>query len=180
MAWEDVRGGTGAEDVYAQRVDAGGSTLWGEHGKAICAAPYGQRFATLATDGGNGAIVVWQDNRANGNWDIYAQSTAYSAATTVDDSPEPGDGERFGYPNPCDSFTRVPFQLKQAGAVSLKIYDISGRLVRAVSDEFRDTGRGTIFWDGTDDSGQDVPAGVYLCRVRGPGLDIVRKVTRAR
>jgi hypothetical protein len=180
LVWEDLRNGTGAEDIYAQRVNGAGNTLWSENGKAISDAPYGQRGPTLAPDGDGGAIVAWYDNRANGNWDIYAQSTAFSGSTAVDDGPESGNAEQFSYPNPSQSSTQIAFQLKQPGAVSMRIYDVSGKLVRAIAAEHRDTGRGTVFWDGRNDRGQDVPDGVYLCQVSGPGLELVRKVTRAR
>lgn len=81
VVWEDARAGVGAEDVYAQRVDSAGDTLWDLHGKALVHAPYGQRFPASAADGTGGAIVAWQDDRANGDWDIYAQSTTFIPAT---------------------------------------------------------------------------------------------------
>jgi hypothetical protein len=178
MAWEDVRSGPGYEDIYAQRVDGAGSTLWNEHGKAISSAAYGQLRPAIAPDGSGGAIVAWCDYRLDNGWDIYAQSTSFSATTAVDDDPAPGDAGRFSYPNPCHATARIGFALAQPGDVSLRIYDVSGALVRSIAAGSRDAGLGEIMWDGRNDLGQDVPDGVYLCRVSGPGMQAVKKVTK--
>jgi hypothetical protein len=83
MAWEDRRGGD--YDIYAQRLDADGQTLWQLDGVAVCSAPGDQRlyhsstgttgFSPLAADGQGGVWIVWQDERAfaSNQRDIYLQ-----------------------------------------------------------------------------------------------------------
>jgi len=68
--WQDERGGSG--DIYLQRVDASGRTMWAADGVAVCVATGSQSSPRLVTDGAGGVIVVWADSRA-GNSDIYAQ-----------------------------------------------------------------------------------------------------------
>jgi len=70
ITWQDNRGGN--FDIYAQRVDSNGNPMWEENGVAICTAPGDQRYPAIVSDGSNGAIITWQDNRG-GNFDIYAQ-----------------------------------------------------------------------------------------------------------
>jgi hypothetical protein len=60
-------------DIYAQRIDAAGGTLWTPGGVAICTAGNNQTDPHLVTDGSSGAIISWPDKRAIGDWDIYAQ-----------------------------------------------------------------------------------------------------------
>lgn len=68
--WVDTR--NGAQDIYAQRIDATGSLQWNVAGIAICNAVSDQYSPRLVPDAAGGAIIVWYDNRA-GNYDIYAQ-----------------------------------------------------------------------------------------------------------
>ncbi|RMH69232.1 MAG: PKD domain-containing protein [Gemmatimonadetes bacterium] len=66
------------------------------------------------------------------------------------------------YPNPFNPATAIDFDLATAGHVSLQIYDLQGRLVTTLVDEFRPAGAYTIRWNGTDARGQAVNSGVYL------------------
>jgi flagellar hook assembly protein FlgD len=50
--------------------------------------------------------------------------------------------------------------------VSLIIYDMNGKQVKVLVDEFRDSGDHQIEWDARDESGQLVPAGIYYFRIQ--------------
>ncbi len=66
-------------------------------------------------------------------------------------------------PNPFNPRTAIVYELKRAGAVELRIHDAGGRLVRILVSENRQAaGRHSAIWDGRDDNGRDVAAGVYL------------------
>jgi hypothetical protein len=73
VAWRDTR--TDGGDVYVQHVlpDASLAAGWPANGLAVCRAPWVQQSPALAADGLGGAIVSWQDNRALGEWTVYAQ-----------------------------------------------------------------------------------------------------------
>lgn len=71
-AWEDIRSGTNY-DVYAQRLNKSGQTLWTANGVALCTAADDQTLPAIAPDGAAGAIVAWNDNRLTLDSDIYAQ-----------------------------------------------------------------------------------------------------------
>ena len=51
------------------------------------------------------------------------------------------------------------------GHVSLRVYDVSGRLVRTLVDGEKGAGYHTAVWDGRDDAGTEVASGVYFCRM---------------
>ena len=72
IVWQDYRGGSNF-DIYAQRINTSGSTLWSDNGTAICTAPDRQEVAHLVSDVSGGAIIAWDDYRKGNNWDIYAQ-----------------------------------------------------------------------------------------------------------
>ena len=60
IVWEDPRAG---DDIYAQRVDGGGTVMWDPDGVEVCIAAYDQLNPALASDGAEGAIVTWQGDR---------------------------------------------------------------------------------------------------------------------
>lgn len=70
VVWEDKRDGT--PDIYGDRIDPTGTSLWGVNGTPICVASGGQYAPRLCSDGAGGAIFVWLDNRG-AKTDIYAQ-----------------------------------------------------------------------------------------------------------
>ncbi|MDH3457886.1 MAG: T9SS type A sorting domain-containing protein, partial [Gemmatimonadota bacterium] len=69
VVWSEV---ATDDDVRGQRYDALGNPLWAPGGTVICAETGSQFRPQVTSDGGDGMIIVWQDNR-NGGWDIYAQ-----------------------------------------------------------------------------------------------------------
>ena len=72
LTWTDTRNGA-TKDIYAQRIDANGNLLWNADGIAICTAVNDQFTPKVISDGANGAIITWYDNRIDNNWNIYAQ-----------------------------------------------------------------------------------------------------------
>jgi len=73
FAWRDSRSGAPNNDIYAQRIDSGGTIQWTNNGKAICTADYSQSQPQICGNGAGGAIITWQDLRTNTYNDIYAQ-----------------------------------------------------------------------------------------------------------
>jgi hypothetical protein len=56
----------------------------------------------------------------------------------------------------------INFGLAKADRVQVKIFDVSGRLVRTLADRMFQAGEHNLFWDGTDDGGHRVARGVYF------------------
>jgi endonuclease I len=73
-------------------------------------------------------------------------------------------------PNPFSAITTIEFTLMEPEEVDLAIYDLSGRLVRAVMDGAPlAAGVHEVSWDGAGASGVPLPSGVYFCRLSVPG-----------
>lgn len=73
------------------------------------------------------------------------------------------------YPNPFNPETWIPYQLAEATDVSVKIYDVSGRLIRVLSVGFKPVGyyltrERAAYWDGRNEIGESVSSGVYFIR----------------
>jgi hypothetical protein len=80
------------------------------------------------------------------------------------------------YPNPARGRSLFAFQLERAGHVELSIQDVLGRRIRSlVSGEFT-AGVHEQSWDGTDDSGHRLAAGMYFVRIQQGGESATRHV----
>ncbi len=63
----------------------------------------------------------------------------------------------------------VLFSLAKSDRVQLKVYDVTGRLIRTLADRVFDAGPHNLTWDGVDDHGSLVPRGVYFARTTFAG-----------
>jgi len=70
-------------------------------------------------------------------------------------------------PNPCRGSTEIRYNLPQPCRTTLKLYNVSGQLVRTLVDEERPSGSFSVNWDCRDNRGDRVAAGVYLCHLTG-------------
>ncbi len=80
-------------------------------------------------------------------------------------------------PNPFGAATRIDFAIPQKGDVTLAVYDVSGRMVRSLTNGVREAGRYTVSWNGHDSSGRRVSDGVYFYRLTSGGETLTRKLT---
>jgi hypothetical protein len=78
IAWEDSRGGTSSEDIYAQQIDANGIVQWALDGVPVTTAGNRQGEPVMVSDGTGGAVIAWYDYRSGTNYDIYAQRLSNS------------------------------------------------------------------------------------------------------
>jgi ELWxxDGT repeat protein len=83
-------------------------------------------------------------------------------------------------PNPFSRATRIDFDLPRAARVSLRLYDVSGRLVRTLADGTLPAGRHSLEWNGTTDDGLLAPDGVYFCRMEAEGFRSHRRMVLLR
>ena len=79
-------------------------------------------------------------------------------------------------PNPFRQSTIINFQLSKPGLVSLKVYNVAGQLVKTVVDAQKSAGNYSATWDGRDQAGRSVAAGVYLYQLRAGDRALTRKM----
>jgi len=66
------------------------------------------------------------------------------------------------YPNPFNPNTTINYTLPENGFVSLTIHDLLGREVATLVSSEQSTGQHSATWNGKNNSGNDVPSGIYL------------------
>ncbi len=83
------------------------------------------------------------------------------------------------YPNPFNPAVVIPLDLvTDAAGVSLAVYDVLGRWVRPLWQGSLRVGTHRFTWDGRDEVGRDVAAGVYLYRVEVDGRVETKKMMK--
>jgi len=81
------------------------------------------------------------------------------------------------YPNPFNPETAINFSIKEAGKVSLKIYNLQGQVIQSLVDEEKLAGSYSIIWNGTNDQGVRVSSGTYLYTLKVNGFEDTKKLT---
>lgn len=81
-------------------------------------------------------------------------------------------------PNPFATGTVIGFTLASAGRAELDVYDVRGRRVASILDRALAAGAHVARWNGADDSGRRVPAGIYFCRFAAGGRILMRRMVR--
>jgi hypothetical protein len=91
------------------------------------------------------------------------------------------EGERSfavgqAYPNPFHREVSIQYQVPTSGNVSIKIYDISGKLIRELVNKTQLPGQYMVRWDGTNGDRARVASGIYFCRIENRTHKETRKM----
>ncbi|MCK4249877.1 T9SS type A sorting domain-containing protein [candidate division WOR-3 bacterium] len=140
----------------------------------------------LAVTTGDGMYVwtLWQTNR-NTDWDIYGSSIFVGGVEESNAYDFKAAAKLTINPNPFREITEIRYQMQDARCtkqdISLKIYDVSGRLVRSfnLASDFLSLAS-IISWDGTDIHGQSLPQGVYFVQLKNKTEVLTEKVVLTR
>ncbi|HEY6509999.1 MAG TPA: FlgD immunoglobulin-like domain containing protein, partial [Vicinamibacterales bacterium] len=110
-------------------------------------------------------------------WNVYNAVFATQCQTTTTapcmttDVPQSPDGRLFtnfmkvGNSVVRAGSARIHFGVASTDRVRIRMYDVSGRLVRTIADRSFNPGQYDLAWDGADDNGNQAPRGVYFARI---------------
>jgi hypothetical protein len=80
------------------------------------------------------------------------------------------------YPNPFNPTTTIRFEIPVPSQVSLKIYNLMGQEVRTLTRDWFPMGNHQLIWNGKDQRGIPVSAGVYIYRLQSQNFQKTRKM----
>jgi len=83
-------------------------------------------------------------------------------------------------PNPARGQATLRYQVPAAAHTLLTVHDVAGRTIAVLVDGMRPAGKHDALWNGRDDSGRLVPAGVYTCRLRAGRVRDARTIVLTR
>ncbi|MCB0299341.1 MAG: T9SS type A sorting domain-containing protein, partial [Calditrichaeota bacterium] len=79
-------------------------------------------------------------------------------------------------PNPFNPTTNISFSLPQATDVSIRIFDLQGRLIREYNVAGNSAGMYKIQWDGKNNHARNVGSGFYFYQLSSENTTLVRKM----
>jgi hypothetical protein len=82
------------------------------------------------------------------------------------------------YPNPFNPNTTIRYTIPINRRVSIKVYNITGQLVRTLIDnEMANAGTHKVVWNGKNNFGRNVSTGIYLYSLEWAGMKKVKRMT---
>jgi Leucine-rich repeat (LRR) protein len=82
----------------------------------------------------------------------------------------------FAYPNPFNPITTLRYDLPEGALVNITIYDMMGRIVKTLVNSPQNAGYKSVKWNGTNNAGQPVSAGMYLYTIQGGKFRQTKKI----
>ncbi len=117
--------------------------------------------------------TVWEDS----DGDLGSPGYDGTIATLLSENVRtPGIYQLKNHPNPFNPSTTITFYLPQAGASTLTIYDLLGRIVTSWDIPERSSGVHSIRWAGKDDGGRIVSGGIYVAVLKTPAITLSRRM----
>ncbi|MBX7042484.1 MAG: SBBP repeat-containing protein [Ignavibacteria bacterium] len=140
-------------DFVTVKLDPSGVMKW----NMTCSGPALNDNATCMEVDKNGSVYVSGNSQGN-EGDIM--TVKYSQLTDIKESYSLNFTEyelRQNFPNPFNPVTTIAYGLPQAGNVTVKIFDMTGREVRTLVNEFKEAGYHSAAFDGSS-----LPSGTYI------------------
>jgi PKD repeat protein len=169
LFWGDVRNGDFEDDE---------SNYWVyDYCTGFLSSGY---FVSEDVRSGNRAYMITQQYETNcyqGNWAKVEQKIGITEGIEDGNS---SSGEMPNllspYPNPSVHGSLISYNLPSKSKVCLKIYDISGRLVKTLVNEIKGAGEYQINWDGLDTKGKAIAGGVYFIKFTADVYNATKKL----
>ncbi len=79
------------------------------------------------------------------------------------------------YPNPFSDFTTIKYKLEESSEVRISVMNMVGKEVMVLENQFQNPGEYTIEWNGTDASGNVLPNGIYIYRIKAGDTKVANK-----
>ena len=80
------------------------------------------------------------------------------------------------YPNPFNAMTKIVYDLPNDEWVNITIYDVKGRKIRSLVNQNQNLGRYEIRWDGRNDFGKNVSAGLFVYSIQAGMFQSTKKM----
>ena len=135
-------------------------------------------FGFYTSNGTSGADCL----TSNSYYDNWSVVITHGPPASVDPDQQSAAACWLGpcQPNPFTLSTRIRFRLPRTMNARVDVYSVSGRLIATLTGESWPEGVHGVDWDGCDNSGRQMPPGVYMCRLRAGSYAEARRIVLVR
>ncbi|MFA5033913.1 MAG: T9SS type A sorting domain-containing protein [bacterium] len=177
--WMYVNGSSGWEYLYTDTTIGGGSyKLYGfrtgSYKVSASKEGYETRWYNDKPDSASADLVsaTMPNNTPNIDFRLPIKAVEENRVTTY--------FELKAYPNPFINTTIIKYSLSYETKVSLKIYDMCGKLVKTLVDGIQNAGEQSITWNRQNDKKEKAPIGIYFCKINTGEKNITEKLILIR
>lgn len=169
--------GANNKDLWVIKVDDTGTQRWALQYGGLNSSREQQAWWVEQTDD-NGFIISGHDQISLGNTQLLLIKTGPDPGVEEFTSTNPLTNALTVSPNPFIHNTDIRHQITDVGqAHQLEIYDITGRLVADLSKQVSVIDhQSSVRWNGMNDSGHRLPAGVYIIKLTAGNYSMTEKV----
>ncbi len=138
--------------------------------------PSGRAYHSAVYDPGSNRMLVFGGiNSSLADAEVWALQ--FSGTVSVPPATQRNDVRlAAAFPDPAVGEVTIGFALPAAGHASLRVYDVSGRLVRTLVDGMLPAGPQSVRWDRRAASGPPALAGLYFYELRTHGVRLARRI----
>lgn len=158
----------GSSDISLRLIREDGSVAW----EQFLDWGYSERLTSISPLSTGAFLLIGRAQEiTNGSDDSIVAQVTLDTETTVEPNEQVLDnGAPSVYPNPSTGPVTVTLPNVCSEGATVDIFNIRGQRIRSFRVEGQGIGSFTqLIWDGEDDSGRSVSAGVYLVRAAGSG-----------
>jgi hypothetical protein len=108
------------------------------------------------------------DGSASSAPKLFVDFSYSSSKETVGEEPAaviPEEYSLANYPNPFNPSTNIAFTIPRSSMVKITIYDMLGREIAKVVDNYYEAGSYSYRWNAAGAGGNDLPSGMYIARI---------------
>ena len=170
--------GSRSYDVHLMKTDENGEILWTRtYGRTT---GWDEAQSVCETSDGGYIVAGWMEFLEPPNRDVWLlklepdigiEEKEPSQGTFILSQPEP---------NPFAEQTSIKYSLPRSNHVRITISDPLGRKVKTLLDSPQDAGTHTLTWDGKDNAGEPLSAGVYFLRFQSEGCAQTARLVMVR
>jgi hypothetical protein len=159
--WGDnrIKGG-----IYAQRLDTLGSQLWDTSDVALNIPMFSEMYVTTNCAGGAISVGFHQFDFSIRALQVSRDGNLGEVLTNVKEGKKNILPLEYNlsqnYPNPFNPTTKIRFEIRDFGLVTLKVFDLLGQEVTTILNEVKPAGSYEVKWNA-----ESVPSGVYFYRL---------------
>jgi subtilase family protein/fervidolysin-like protein/ASPM-SPD-2-Hydin domain-containing protein/HYDIN/CFA65/VesB family protein/BACON domain-containing protein len=174
VEWQNPRNWT---PTYAQiHYSADGGNSWSMVADQVTGTSYVWAAPQEPTLDGRIRVVLFDGQGVMGYDSSDGPITIKAATTGIAETLPTVHRLYQNSPNPFQGATRASFDLPQAGKVALKVFDLNGREVRVLADDWFTAGNHQVSWNARDAAGNLVAGGIYFLHMQTGSFEATQRM----